>query len=208
MDTPPTTQTINHISAAAAKLYQGTSGDDKGFSLFKAPGDVLLTKEGDDMVTVSNADGLGFAYVDGGAGTDTMKFTVADIAFDFSQFNNPDTGQVLKDFEIFQFTGKAADVTISAQDIFGLSSQVFGSTYVYSLRIDGASGEQTASLSDLDPLTKFVLIDDFEEEVLKTFDVDGNESNSGKYYKYEGSFTDDLDIVRFATLLIDKNFVV
>jgi hypothetical protein len=138
-----------------------------------------------------------------------MKFTVADIAFDFSQFNNPDTGQVLKDFEIFQFTGRDASVSISAQDIFGLSSQVFGSTYVYSLRIDGASGEQTASVTDLEPLTKIVVDSDgYEDEFNETFDATGSQSNSGQYHKYTGFFTDDLEIDRFATLLIDKSFVI
>ncbi|WP_146183888.1 MULTISPECIES: Ig-like domain-containing protein [unclassified Limnohabitans] len=208
-DIRPTTQTINHTSAAAAKLYQGTNGDDVGFSLFKAPGDVLLTKEGDDLVTVSSADGLGFAYVDGGAGVDTMKFTVADIAMDFSQFNNSGTGQLLKDFEIFQFTGRDASVSISAQDIFGLSSQVFGANFVYNLRIDGASGNQSASLTDLEARTKIVTDrDGYEEEVNETFDATGSQSNSGKYHKYSGFFTDELEVDRLVTLLIDKSFVV
>jgi hypothetical protein len=65
-----------------------------------------------------------------------------------------------------------------------------------------------ASVTDLDPFTKIVLIDDFEEEVPETFDATGNQSNSGKYHKYEGFFTDELSIDRFATLLIDKNFEV
>jgi hypothetical protein len=208
-DIKPTSQAINHVSAAAAKLYQGTSANDSGFSLIKAPGDVLLTKEGDDTVTVSSVDGLGFAYVDGGSGTDTMRSTVADIAFDFSQFNNASTGQLLKDFEIFQFTGRQASVSISAQDIFGLSSQVFGSSHTYQLRIDGASGEQSASLTDLElAATKIVVIDDFEEDVPETFDVNGSQTNSGRYHKYEGYFTDDLGVDRLVSLLIDKSFVV
>ncbi|OYU32178.1 MAG: hypothetical protein CFE39_04295 [Comamonadaceae bacterium PBBC2] len=208
-DIRPSTQTINHTSSAAAKLYQGTSGDDSGFSLFNAPGDVLLTKEGNDTVTVSNANGIKFAYVDGGAGTDTMKFTVSDMVMDFSQFNNASTGQVLHNFEVFQFTGKDASLSISAQDIFGLSSQIFGSSYVYNLRIDGASGNQSASVTDLEPLTKIVTDrDGFEEVFNETFDVNGSQSNSGKYHKYTGFFTDELEVDRLVTLLIDKSFVV
>ena len=208
-DIRPSTQTINHTSAAAAKLYQGTAGDDVGFSLYNAPGDVLLTKEGNDMVTVSNANGIKFAYVDGGSGTDTMKFTVADIAMDFSQFNNAATGQVLQNFEVFKFTGTEANVTISAADIFGMSSQVFGSSYVYNLRIDGASGTQAASVTDLEAKTKIVVDKDgFEEEVFETYLNTGAQSNSGTYHLYTGDYIDGLDIARHVSLLIDKNFVV
>ena len=204
-DIRPTSQTVNHTSATAAKLFQGTSGNDTGFSLFKAPGDVLLTKEGDDLVTVSNADGLGFAYVDGGAGTDTMKFTVADMALDFSQFNNPDSGQLLKNFEVFQFTGRQASVSISAADIFGLSGEVLGESHVYRLRIDGASGEQTGSVTELDPVTK---INSSDDEVNETFDSTGSQSNSGRYHQYTGVYTDGLEIDRVVSLLIDKNIVI
>jgi len=147
--------------------------------------------------------------VDGGAGTDTMKFTVADIAFDFSQFNNPTSGQLLKNFEVFQFSGKDASVNISAADVFGLSGQVFDASHVYKLRIDGASGNQSGSVSDLDPFTKIVTdADGFEEEFNETFDVNGSQSNSGRYHKYEGFFTDELEIYRQVSLLIDKNFIV
>jgi hypothetical protein len=202
-DIRPSTQAINHSSAAAAKLYQGTAGDDAGFSLYSAPGDVLLTKEGNDMVTVSNANGMKFAYVDGGAGTDTMKFTVVDMAVDFSQFNNPSSGQLLQNFEIFQFTGKDASVSINAADIFGMSSQVFDASHVYSLRIDGTTGNQAGS-TDLDAHMKTVN----DEEVFETYDATGTQSNSGKYHLYTGDYTDGLDIARHVSLLIDKSFVV
>jgi hypothetical protein len=152
-DIKPTSQAINHVSAAAAKLYQGTSANDTGFSLIKAPGDVLLTKDGDDLVTVTSLDGLKFAYVDGGSGTDTMKISVSNFTFDFSQFNNATSAQVLQGFEVFEFTGKEANVTISAADIFALSSEVFGQRHVYKLRIDG-DNDQEVSLSELEARTK------------------------------------------------------
>ena len=203
-DIRPNTQTINHTSAAAAKFYQGTAGNDANWVLYNAPGDVLLTKDGNDTVTVSNANGMKFAYVDGGAGIDAMKFTVADMAMDFSQFNNPTTGQLMKNFEIFQFTGKNASVNISAADIFGLSSPVSDADYTYSLRIDGASGSQSASIADLDASMKTVN----DEDVFETYDATGTQSNSGKYHLYTGDYTDGLDLVRHVSLLIDKNFVV
>jgi len=202
-DIHSSTQTINHTSAAAAKWYQGTAGDDTNWTLYNAPGDVLQTKEGNDMVTVTNTNGMKFSYVDGGAGIDTMKFTVVNMAVDFSQFNNPTSGQLLKNFEVFQFTGKDASVSISAADIFGMSSQVFDAAHVYNLRIDGVSGNQTGSVTDLDAKTKSAAPD-----ILETYDATGAQSDSGKYHLYTGDYTDGLEIARHVSLLIDKNFVV
>jgi len=214
-DAVPTSQTINHTSAAAAKLYQGTDGDDTAFSMVSAPGDVLLTLGGNDLVTVNSVNastkGMDFAYIDGGAGTDTLKITLANYPMDFSMFNNPEGGatQSLLNFEVFQMAGTNASVTVTAADIFHEFSDATLATYT--LRIDSGAKGQTSDISDLDlqvaAVTKTVAGANVTNDVAQLFDATGTLSTTGKYVEYASDYEDTLGQSHHIVLFVDKSMV-
>ena len=223
-DAAPTSQTVNHTSAAAAKLYQGKASDDTGFALVSAPGDVLQTLAGNDLVNVNSVNGstkgMDFAYIDGGAGTDTLKINLAGYSLDFSMFNNPEGGatQSLLNFEVFQMAGTNASVTLTAADIFHEFSDATQATYT--LRIDSGAKGQTSDISDLDlqvaAVTKTVAGKDVTNDVAQLFaaTVDANSgaisyalSSSGKYVEYAGDVDDTLGQNHHIYLYVDKSMV-
>jgi hypothetical protein len=207
-DAVPTSQTINHTSAAAAKLYQGTDGDDTAFSMVSAPGDVLLTLGGNDLVTVNSVNastkGMDFAYIDGGAGTDTLKITLAGYALDFSKFNNPDGGtQSLLNFEVFQLAG--GSLTVTAEDIFHEFSDPTLATYA--LRIDGGAKGEIIDINGFTLLDADVTQKGVTNKVAQFFDATGNLSTSGKYVEYTGTYGDTLGLNHTINLYLDKSMV-
>jgi hypothetical protein len=217
----PITQTINHIYATVAKLYQGTNSDDTAFSLVSAPGDVLQTLGGNDTVTVnSSIKGMDFALVDGGAGTDTFKIALAGYALDFSQFNNPEGGaaQSLLNFEVFNLAGANASVTVTAADIFHQFSDPTLETYT--LRFDSGAKDQTSTISSelelqVESVTKTVDGASVTQDVAQMFAaaVDANGaisyevSSTGKYVEYVGSYEDTLGLSHAINLYVSKSMV-
>ena len=191
--------TINNTDTATAKTYLGTQGDDEFLNVYRAAGDVLLAQGGNDVIRLPLEDSMGFALIDGGEGIDTLFISQPGFTFDFADVNNPDgTGQVMQNVEILRFTSSATDLTISAKDIFSLSSDLLDADGIHQMvRID--CNPSNAGTVSLDGLNQVGSLNAFDE----TGAVAASKADA-LYSKYTGTYTDSLGVNHLVALLVEK----
>jgi Fe2+ transport system protein FeoA len=155
-------KTITTIDEEKAVSIAGSAKADR-VSINSSLGDVVHAESGNDLVTITKTDGMGFSRIDGGQGLDDrMVFSLHNESIDLSDFNNPDgNGQVIEHIEAFQFTGKSNDIHITAEDILHLASDTFdGARHL--VRIMASTGRGTHA--ELEELTKVGPSDGFNAD--------------------------------------------
>ena len=196
---PSSSITSMNTNPLTASLYQGTAADDANLTLYKSAGDVWLGMAGNDTFKITSLDGLGFAAIDGGTGTDELKLMVTGMDFNLSNYNNPSASEKsIQHIEAMAIYGTGSNLSVSAKDIYELHSDALDIDHVHHLlRVDnGTLGSgRTVTLSDLSQVG-----------VAKGFNADGsvNAAHTGLYAKYEGSYTDPLGTEHLVSLLVQQ----
>ena len=110
-----TTADDNLVGSTAVDVLIGGTRNDT--LVGNGGADVLRAGEGDDLIAIGDA---GFAQVDGGNGTDTLRVTGTNQILDLTS----NAGANVQEIERIDLNGGANSLTIDSLDLLGLSGEI------------------------------------------------------------------------------------